>query len=93
MYGAPSDTKWGEHEVDYILFLRKDLTLKPNPNEVSHTAYITLSGFQEFQGYLEKNSIPFTPWFKLILNSHLKGWWKQLDNLDQLEYDPIIHRL
>lgn len=93
VYGAPSDAKWGEHEVDYILFLRKDVAMKPNPNEVSRTAFVSLSGFQEFQGYLEKNNIPFTPWFKLILNSHLIGWWKQIENLDSLEYDPTIHRL
>lgn len=93
MYGAPSDSKWGEHEVDYILFLRKDVALKPNPNEVSRIAYVSLTGFQEFKGYLETNNIPFTPWFNLILKSHLIGWWKQLENLDSIEYDPTIHHL
>lgn len=93
LYGAPSDKKWGEHEVDYILFLRKDVAMKPNPNEVSRVAFVSLPGFQEFQGYLENSNIPFTPWFRLILNSHLKGWWKQIDNLDRIEYDPVIHRL
>lgn len=93
IYGATSDGKWGEHEVDYILFLRKDVSMKPNPNEVSRVAYVSLSGFREFQGYLEKNNILFTPWFRLILNSHLKGWWKQIDNLERIEYDPVIHRL
>ncbi|XP_046461405.1 isopentenyl-diphosphate Delta-isomerase 1-like isoform X2 [Daphnia pulex] len=93
IYGAPSDAKWGEHEVDYILFLRKDVPVKPNPNEVSRVVFVSLSGFQEFQGYLEKNNIPFTPWFKLILNSHLKVWWNQLDNLERIEYDPVIHSL
>lgn len=79
--------------MDYILFLRKDVSMKPNPNEVSRVVYVSLAGFREFQGYLEKNNILFTPWFRLILNSHLKGWWKQIDNLERIEYDPVIHRL
>lgn len=27
-------TGWGEHEMDYILFLRAGVTLDPNPEEV-----------------------------------------------------------
>nr|CAH0102060.1 unnamed protein product [Daphnia galeata] len=59
--------------------LAKDVPLKPNPN-MRRVIFVSLSGFQEFQGYLGKN-IPFTPWFNFILNSHLKVWWKQIDNL------------
>ena len=33
--GAPG-SQWGEHEVDYILFMRGRVTLKPNPEEVGH---------------------------------------------------------
>jgi isopentenyl-diphosphate delta-isomerase len=32
---------WGEHEVDYILFVQKDVPLEPNPNEVSAVRYVT----------------------------------------------------
>lgn len=92
-YGAASDEKWGEHEIDYILFVRKDVPLKPNPNEVDRVAYVSMSGFPEFQRYLESGNVPFTPWFKLILNSHLFTWWKQLENIDKIEFDPEIHRL
>ena len=91
--GAPSDSKWGEHEVDYILFLRKDLDIKPNPNEVERTAFVPISGFIEFQNFLEKNRISFTPWFNLILNSYLMDWWKKVGNLDTIIYYTTIHRL
>lgn len=40
-YLAPSDGTWGEHEVDYILFIQKDVTFTPNPNEVSDTMYVS----------------------------------------------------
>lgn len=69
LYGAPSDAKWGEHEIDYILFLKKDLDLKPNPNEVKRVEYVSLSSFPDFQRSLEKDNILFTPWFKLIKDS------------------------
>lgn len=28
------NAEWGEHEVDYILFIRAKVTLQPNPEEV-----------------------------------------------------------
>ncbi|KAJ9112665.1 hypothetical protein QFC22_006167 [Naganishia vaughanmartiniae] len=31
---------WGEHEIDYILFATKDVTLDLNPNEVSDATYV-----------------------------------------------------
>ncbi|KAG9002726.1 isopentenyl-diphosphate delta-isomerase idi1 [Tulasnella sp. JGI-2019a] len=33
-YLAPSDGLWGEHEVDYILFLTAHVDVTPNPNEI-----------------------------------------------------------
>merc|ERR1712225_212652 len=36
-YKAPSDGKWGEHEIDYILFIKANVDLKPNLNEVQDT--------------------------------------------------------
>lgn len=32
----------GEHEIDYILFIQADVTLAPNPEEVSDTKYVSL---------------------------------------------------
>lgn len=39
-YHDTGNGKWGEHEIDYILFLQKDVDLKPNLNEVSEIKYI-----------------------------------------------------
>ena len=38
-YCDPGDGQWGEHEIDYILVLHADVTLQPNPDEVSETNY------------------------------------------------------
>lgn len=39
-YKDIGDGTWGEHEIDYILFLQKNIDLTPNPNEVSEVFYI-----------------------------------------------------
>ncbi len=47
---SPKDDKWGEHEIDYILFARKDVSLVPNPNEVKAYRYVNQEQLQEFIG-------------------------------------------
>jgi len=77
-YLAPCDEDdedgiWGEHEVDYILFATKDVSLDPNPNEVSDARYVTE---KELRQMFEDKANLFTPWFKLICNHLLFPWWK-----------------
>lgn len=43
---ASNEGVWGEHEVDYILIVRKDLQLKPNENEVRHYEYLNKVDFK-----------------------------------------------
>ncbi|KAF2459207.1 isopentenyl pyrophosphate,dimethylallyl pyrophosphate isomerase [Lineolata rhizophorae] len=76
-YKAPSDGKWGEHEIDYILFIRADPTVEPNPNEVRDTRYVSAD---ELRAMFEDDNLKFTPWFKLICNSMLFEWWENLDS-------------
>lgn len=33
--------KWGEHEVDYILFFKGDVDVYPNPDEVCAIDYVS----------------------------------------------------
>lgn len=71
-YLAPSDGKWGEHEIDYILFIQADVDVNPNPNEVRDTNYVTA---EELKSMFANPNLKFTPWFKLICNSMLFEWW------------------
>ncbi|KAF4391087.1 hypothetical protein F8388_009509 [Cannabis sativa] len=41
LYKAPSDGKWGEHELDYLLFIVRDVSVNPNPDEVADIKYVT----------------------------------------------------
>jgi len=46
----PHDGVFGEHEIDYILFVRRDVTLKPNSNEVRDCRYVTKEELKDMIG-------------------------------------------
>jgi isopentenyl-diphosphate delta-isomerase len=106
-YKAPSDGKWGEHEskckstasgncltfqiVDYILFIKANVDLVPNINEVRDTCYVTAD---RLKSMFEDSSLKFTPWFKLICNSLLFEWWEHLDSgLEKYMNEQEIRRM
>jgi len=75
-YKAESNGKWGEHEIDYILFIQRDVTVNANPEEVAAHKYVSqdelatmLSNSQLGEGSEEDEAegpVFVTPWFKLI---------------------------
>ncbi|WFD38368.1 isopentenyl-diphosphate Delta-isomerase [Malassezia japonica] len=75
-YLAPSDGLWGEHEIDYILFLTAPVSLKVNENEVCDVKWVSVDELKQLMNDLDPSS--FTPWFKLIVNEFLFPWWKEL---------------
>lgn len=87
-YFDPGNGKWGEHEIDYILFIQKNVELKPNLNEVSEVCYIPRN---EINNILPKLKAPLTPWFHLIVKHRLGLWWDNLNNLDRyIEHKKIL---
>ncbi|KAJ9132525.1 Isopentenyldiphosphate isomerase [Pleurostoma richardsiae] len=90
-YKAPSDGKWGEHEIDYILFIKANVDLDPNENEVQATKYVTP---EELKELFQDPSLKFTPWFKLICHSMLFEWWAKLDSgLEEYTNEQEIRRM
>ncbi|BFZ60197.1 isopentenyl-diphosphate delta-isomerase idi1 [Saitoella coloradoensis] len=94
-YVAPSDGLWGEHEIDYILFIRAPVTYAANPNEIKDAKYVSREEMQNMfvdPAYEGK----FTPWFKLICETFLFKWWKELEEKDDLaavKDEETIHKL
>ncbi|KAF2031550.1 Isopentenyldiphosphate isomerase [Setomelanomma holmii] len=76
-YKSPSDGKWGEHEIDYILFIKADVDLNINPNEVRDSRFVSQ---EDLKAMFKDKSLKFTPWFKLICESMLYEWWDHLDS-------------
>jgi len=92
-YVSPSDGKWGEHEIDYILFIqpKANVTLQVNPNEARDTCWVSQS---ELKQMLADPNLKFTPWFKLICEVMLFEWWDHLDSgLDKYLNESDIRRL
>jgi len=83
------DGKFGEHEVDYILFLQKDVDLNPNPDEVSDVTYVKR---KDLQSFLANCKAPLTPWFSLIVKHQLPEWWDNLHQLHKFSDHKTIHR-
>ncbi|OQR68785.1 isopentenyl-diphosphate Delta-isomerase 1-like [Tropilaelaps mercedesae] len=93
-YKAASDGLWGEHEVDYILFVQKDIkVLEPNPNEIKSVLYLSRKDVDKFVDNLEKTTDKLTPWFRLILETSLKEWWDNLGRIHEFDSHDIIHSL
>ncbi|KAH6659365.1 NUDIX hydrolase domain-like protein [Truncatella angustata] len=90
-YKAPSDGKWGEHEIDYILFIKANVDLDINKNEAQATEYVSP---EELKDRFNDPKLKFTPWFKLICDTMLFEWWKHLDSgLDKYMNEQEIRRM
>lgn len=93
-YKAGSDKMWGEHEIDYVFFVQKDVTLNPRANEVKACWYVSQAEVKELlQKSEEDSTILVTPWFKLIAHHFLYKWWASLNDLSQFENDSEIHKM
>lgn len=90
-YKATSDGKWGEHEIDYILFIKAEVDLDINPNEVQDAKYVTENELKEM---FKDDKLKFTPWFKLICQTMMFEWWEHLDSgLDKYIGETAIRRM
>lgn len=88
-YKSVGDGIWGEHEIDYILVMHKDVNLNPNTDEVSDIYFVPQ---HKLESYLARLNAPITPWFNFIIKSNrLHQWWNNLHQLDKLtEQDKIL---
>ena len=75
-------SQWGEHEIDYILFVQmppgQNVKLHPNNEEVSGTAYVTRC--QLIEQMKPSSGLLWSPWFRIIAEKFLlPHWWKDLN--------------
>ncbi|XP_053714396.1 isopentenyl-diphosphate Delta-isomerase 1 isoform X1 [Synchiropus splendidus] len=92
-YKAQSDGIWGEHEIDYILFMQKDVELSPDPNEIKSHCYVTKEELRDMLDKAKRQELKITPWFSLIAETFLFQWWDNLQNLKQFVDHDKIHRM
>uniref|UniRef100_A0A3Q3WEC7 isopentenyl-diphosphate Delta-isomerase n=1 Tax=Mola mola TaxID=94237 RepID=A0A3Q3WEC7_MOLML len=92
-YKAQSDGVWGEHEIDYILFMQKNVELSPDPNEIKSHCYVSKEELKEMLEKAKRKELEITPWFSLIAETFLFKWWDNLQNLKQFMDHDHIHRM
>ena len=95
IYSAQSrGSEWGENEIDYILFLKSNVTVNPNFNEVKDLRYIGRDELDDFVRKVKEEGSGVTPWFDLIANSLLPNWWDKLmlDRLEEFKNHEEIYR-
>lgn len=90
---VPRDDTWGEHEIDHILFVRQDVTLQPNANEVRDYRYVNKEELNDMIEKSKMNGVMITPWFRLIVDNFLWKWWDNLDSLKACKDTSTIHRM
>ncbi|KAK8943700.1 Isopentenyl-diphosphate Delta-isomerase I [Platanthera guangdongensis] len=77
LYKAPSDGKWGEHELDYLLFIVRDVAVNPNPEEVAGVMYVNRGELEELlrKADADVDGVKISPWFRLVVDNFLMKWW------------------
>ncbi|XP_020246930.1 isopentenyl-diphosphate Delta-isomerase I-like [Asparagus officinalis] len=97
LYKAPSDGKWGEHELDYLLFIVRDVNMQPNPDEVADAKYFNRDQLKELLRKADggEDSIKLSPWFRLVVDNFLFRWWDHVEKgtLQEVADMKTIHKL
>ncbi|KAL6132417.1 hypothetical protein ACLB2K_064660 [Fragaria x ananassa] len=81
LYKAPSDGKWGEHELDYLLFTVRDVSVHPNPDEVADIKYVNQEELKELLRKADagEEGLKLSPWFRLVVDNFLFKWWDHVE--------------
>jgi isopentenyl-diphosphate delta-isomerase type 1 len=93
------DSPFGEHEIDYILFIKAGSRQQPvtcdlNPEEVSAVQYVSPDQLRALMR--PESGLLWSPWFRIIAERFLlPRWWPDLDatiNTDAHADFATIHR-
>ncbi|XP_057435785.1 isopentenyl-diphosphate Delta-isomerase I [Lotus japonicus] len=97
LYKAPSDGKWGEHELDYLLFIVRDVNVHPNPDEVADIKYVNREELKELLRKADagEGGLKLSPWFRLVVDNFLFKWWDHVERgtLGEVIDMKTIHKL
>ncbi|XP_023516108.1 isopentenyl-diphosphate Delta-isomerase I isoform X2 [Cucurbita pepo subsp. pepo] len=97
LYKAPSDGIWGEHELDYLLFIVRDVKVNPNPDEVADVKYVNKEQLKELLRKADagEEGLKLSPWFRLVVDNFLFKWWDHVEKgtLKEAADMKTIHKL
>lgn len=88
LYKANTCDIWAEYELDYILFAKKHsdhIAFHANENEISHTKFVSRDEILDFlEDEVQSGKSSITPWFHLVLQTKLFGWWDYLEQTGEV---------
>ncbi|XP_037365729.1 isopentenyl-diphosphate delta-isomerase 2-like [Talpa occidentalis] len=90
---AKSDRIWGDHEICYLLLVRKDVTVNPDPSEAKSYQYMTQEELEDLLERDARGEAKVTPWLRSIAEKFLFKWWPHLDELAPFMEHHRIHRV
>lgn len=88
---VPKDDTFGEHEIDYVLFVKKDVSIVKNPNEVKSFKFVSKENLEQILEAADHDQIALTPWFRLIADKFLFDWWSNVDSIKNIQDHISIH--
>jgi len=80
---------WGEHELDYMLFVKKDVPVSPNPHEIQQIKYVAKNELKKTLDELNKSD-GLCPWLEMVGRKLLPNWWDHLHQLDKIKNRNIV---
>ncbi|XP_077007845.1 isopentenyl-diphosphate delta-isomerase 2-like isoform X1 [Tamandua tetradactyla] len=90
---AKSDKIWGEHEICYLLLVRKNVPVNPDPSETKSFCYMSKEELKELLERGAKGEVKVTPWLRAISEKFLFKWWDHLPDVSQFAEPHKIHRV
>ncbi|KAH3839290.1 isopentenyl-diphosphate Delta-isomerase 1-like [Dreissena polymorpha] len=89
----PNDGIFAENEIDYVLFVLREVTLNINQNEVKTYQYVSQAQLKDMIAQADLGQVALTPWFRLICKNFLFDWWANLHKMETIKDHKNIHFL
>lgn len=91
---ASNEGIWGEHEIDHILVIQREVDLNPEPNEVQRVRYVDPTQLEALLAAGDRGEERVSPWFaKIARHLLIPKWWTDLSNVESFQDHETIHRL
>ncbi len=94
MYSARMNADWIEREIDHILLIQADVSIKINQNEVSEIKWVSKQELDQILAGDIDIGGEIAPWFRCIAERVMTDdWWDSVGNLERIVKlrDGLIH--
>lgn len=85
------------YAVDYLLFIVRDVSVHPNPDEVADVKFVNQEQLKELLRKADagEEGLKLSPWFRLVVDNFLFKWWDHVEKgtLREAADMKTIHKL